>query len=178
MGILSFFGLGDKVAKVVDSVGDNTVNLVSAFKGDIPPKLKAQLQQLEVKINGDLENNRMKLKGQLAELMTESQKQVYDFALKYEGTAEQVPRWVMIMRSMIRPVITIFYFIWLMVFMTVDLIKIIELSKLGTALTADALVLTMLPTAFWAVLGIILGFWFGGRAGEGLVAQLNKKKKR
>ncbi len=175
MGILSFFGLGDKVAKVVDSVGDNTVNLVSAFKGDIPPKLKAQLQQLEVKINGDLETNKMKLKGELAKIMSESQKVVYDFALKYEGTADQVPRWVMVMRSLIRPAITIFYFLWLMIFMTVDLIKIIQLSKLGETVTADLLMMTMLPTAFWAVLGVILGFWFGGKAVERITEKRTPK---
>jgi len=95
-------------------------------------------------------------------LEIESQKNIHDFAIQYEGSANQVPKGILILRSLIRPVITVCMFFSLMFFIGSDIfIKTTWLKEL--------------PKQYWTILYIVMGFWFGGKIGENIAEKIKNK---
>jgi len=160
MGLLDLFKSADKVGegikKATGGIGDAVTNIISSSKGQLTPQAKAQIEELKLNVGVKIQ-----------ELMAESEKTFRDFTLKYEGAANEIPKWLLVVRSIIRPMITIFMFIAFMIFMSVDIIAILKSSE-GT------LLLTKLPQAFWWIFGIIIGFWFGGKIGENIAGKMKK----
>lgn len=152
----SFEGAGNGVSKIIDSA-----------KGQIPAEYVGEIEKIKAQAQGEIKTLQIQTTMKVEELKAEAQKTLYDFTLQYEGTASQVPAWVLIMRSIIRPVITICMFFSLMFFIGFDIY--------GIWTGSDKLILTELPQAYYVILGIILGFWFGGKAGENIADKIKKK---
>ncbi len=111
---------------------------------------------------------KLKAKVHIRELALKESDSVRQFALDYEGRAKDVPKWILILRSTIRPLITIIMTLSLMSFLFYD---IFNLLKNGNA----DFVMSKLPNAYYVILGIVLGFWFGGKAGENMIDKLKGK---
>lgn len=133
---------------VLDGIFSGADKIIDNFKVDPTKKLEAKLELRNMAI-------------------TES-KNLQEFAIQYEGDASQVPKWIVVLRSIIRPSITICMFFSFMVFLGYDIYKLLKEGSTD-------FVLTKLPTPYYAMLGIVLGFWFGGKAGERMLESLNKK---
>ncbi|MEO5368188.1 MAG: holin family protein [Magnetococcus sp. WYHC-3] len=82
------------------------------------------------------------------------------FVLSYEGQGEQVAPWVNGVRSLVRPMVTLWAISMLSAAMLVDDMS----ARLGERLTA-------LPDEMWWIFLSVFGFWFGGRALEGLTRE-------
>lgn len=158
---------GDGVSSAFTGVGSGISNIINSAKGQIPPEVQGQLLILEAQLNGDIKKAELDIQVKVKEIMVEAQQSVYDFALKYEGTAEQVPKWVLTMRSVIRPLITIISMGTFFLLMGMDIFKMISKD-------ADMTILNSLPEQYWWILGIVVGFWFGSKGVENLFS--NKKK--
>jgi hypothetical protein len=158
---------GEGVKSAFGGIGEGVGRIINSAKGQIPPEYQGKIEMLEIEIQGELKKAEIETGIRVKELMADAQQSVYDFALQYEGTAAQVPKWILVLRSVIRPVITICMFFSLMFFMGLD-IKQIWSGEV------DKLIMSSLPQAYWVILGIILGFWFGGKAGENIADKLKK----
>ena len=86
-----------------------------------------------------------------------------DFILKYEGAAEDVPKIIILLRSLIRPVFTIL----------VGYLDFLFFTGSTTTWAPEAIALLK------AINIIVLAFWFGERAvkNSGIVSLLAKNKK-
>lgn len=133
--------------------------IINSAKGQNP-----ELDILMVQMEGELKKAQIEAVFRMQEVLSEAQKSTYDFALKYEGTADQVPKWVLIFRAMIRPVITVAMAGSLLFFMGKDI------------LTGELVYMNTLPDQYWWMLGIVLGFWFGGKIGENITDKLKGVK--
>ena len=89
-----------------------------------------------------------------------------DFVVQYEGAAKDVHPFVQTLRSIIRPIITIWAvgLISYLMFSTPE--KIEEISKS----------MAMIPERLWDIFYIVFFFWFGGRAVQHLVDKYTKGK--
>ena len=155
MGLADWLGIGKSVAEVADKATNGVANIITVAKGDIPPEAKGEIEKLKVQLNGDIEK-----------LVQDSVQQARDFALKYEGTAEQVPKWLLLTRSLIRPVVTILTFGWFFAILCIDMWNVAKH-------TPDyVMLLNNLPDGFWWILGVILTFWFGGKVGERIAEKI------
>lgn len=142
-------------------VGDlfkSGVEGVIGASGDIIDKfVTTPEQKLEAKkmlMNAELEAKKLEI---------ESSNKIREFALQYEGTATQVPKWILVLRSLIRPLISILLFASLMFFIGSDIfIKTDWLNEL--------------PPQYWTILNIVLGFWFGGKMLENTVEKFKNTK--
>ncbi len=176
IGILGVFDkIGRGVKDIFTGAGDGISKVVNTAKGQVPPEMQGQLKILEAELRGELAKAEAQMQEKMAELALQGQKEIHDFALKYEGTAAQVPKWLLVVRSLIRPLITLVYFGILCVFMVMDAATIMRMSRLGEKIADTDLIMVLLPTAFWTILGIILAFWFGGKAVENTVDRLKNK---
>jgi len=155
--LASFLGIGKTVADVTDKATNGIANIITTAKGDIPPEAKGEIEKLKIEIGGDIEK-----------IVQTSVDKAREFAIRYEGSAEQIPKWLLVVRSLIRPLITIFTFGWFGAFVTVDLINIFKRTDDYT------MILIELPSGFWWIMGVILTFWFGGKVGERVAAQIRK----
>lgn len=158
---------GSGVKSAFNGIGDGVGGIIDSAKGQIPPEYQGEIEKLKVQLEGELKKAEIETGIKVQEIMADAQQSIYDFSLKYEGTADQVPKWVLVLRSVIRPVITICMFFSLMFFIGFDIKQIWD-GK------ADKLIMTILPQAYYVILGIILGFWFGGRVGENITEKLKK----
>ncbi|MCP4320450.1 MAG: hypothetical protein GY787_01045 [Alteromonadales bacterium] len=113
-------------------------------------------------------NKKLEAKLALKELELNQEKSIRDFAIQYEGDASQVPKWILCLRSVIRPVITICLFFSFMIFIGYDIYAI--LTGKGTEF-----IIAKLPNAYWAIFGIVLSFWFGERATNNIVDRIKNK---
>lgn len=157
-GIKKLFNLD--IAKTVDSVGTATEKIISNAKGEVSSSDKAKIEKLQLEIG---------LK--LAELSNDGMNDLRSFFLKYEGTADQIPRWLLITRSIIRPAFSLFFFLQLMVFTSIDVFRF-----LVDGIEFDSWILANMPQAWWWLAGIVLTFWFGGKIGENIVEKIKEKK--
>jgi len=157
MGIADWLGIGKTVADVTDKATNGVANIITVAKGDIPPEAKGEIEKLKVQIGGDIEK-----------LVQNSVEQARDFAIKYEGSADQVPKWLLLVRSLIRPLVTILTFGWFFTFLSIVLYRVLHGMPDATQLLYD------LPQGFWWILGIILTFWFGGKVGERVVEKIKQ----
>lgn len=158
---------GDGVKSAFNGIGDGVGKIINSAKGQIPPEYQGQIEKLQVQLEGELKKAEIETGIKVQEIMAEAQQSVYDFSLQYEGTAAQVPKWILVLRSIIRPVITICMFFSLMFFIGFDI-------KQAWSGGTEELIMTKLPQAYYVILGIVLGFWFGGRASENLADKLKK----
>ena len=156
MGLADFFGIGKAAADTATSLTSGIVDIVTVAKGDIPPAAKAEIRKLEIagqnKIN---------------ELVQQSVDKAREFALQYEGRADQIPKWLLVVRSVIRPLITLLTFGWFMAALSIDLY-----NGAFKNVPDYVWILNKLPQGFWWILGIIITFWFGGKVGERIVEKL------
>lgn len=151
-GIAAFFkGLAEGGAAGVANIAEKTTkgvtDIIAVSKGTLTPEAEAKILELKIQMSREI-----------ADVMAAQTKAAQDFAIAYEGGAEQVPRWVLIMRSLIRPLFTLFFFAVLMVATAVDFAAVMR-----TGMAAWAL-LTSLPDPFWWIFGIVIAFWFGDRS--------------
>lgn len=159
MGIKDWFDLGKAASETAGAITSGITDVVVAAKGDIPPEAKAQLKILEEQGKQTIER-----------LVQNSVEQARQFALKYEGTAEQIPKWLLLIRALIRPLITLLTFGWFGCFLSIDLYNILKATPEYT------MILVTLPSGFWWILGIVMGFWFGGKVGERVAEKINTTK--
>ena len=157
MGLLDILNIGKAAADTAESVTNGVANIVRTAKGDLTPEDKAEIQKLRIDTN---------LK--MSQMLVDSEQQLKEFVLKYEGTAEQVPKWILVLRSIIRPLITILTFGWFFVFLNIVMVRVLKGVPNAITLLQD------IPQAFWWILGIILGFWFGGKAGERIAEKIGQ----
>lgn len=111
-------------------------------------------------------NKKTEAKLKLKELQNQSTKDLYEFSLNYEGKASEVPKWILALRSLIRPVVTICLFFSLIFFIGYDIVQIFKGST--------EFILSKLPSQYWIVLNIVLAFWFGGKIGENIIDKIKK----
>ena len=158
---------GDGVNSAFTGIGSGISNIINSSKGQIPPELQGQLLLMEAEIDGKLKQAEIDVQIKVKEIMVGAQQSVYDFALQYEGRADQVPKWILVMRSLIRPIVTMVMFFSLLFFIGYDVQNIIAGEEMS--------ILSALPQPYWVILGIVVGFWFGGKAGENIVAKLKER---
>ena len=82
-------------------------------------------------------------------------RQFYDFVVRYEGAAADMPRFVQVLRSLVRPVLT-FVFAGYMIY-------VVQVWLLGDTLPENA---DLSVKIIFAINLLTLGFWFGERAVE------------
>jgi hypothetical protein len=157
---------GTGIKSAFTGIGEGVGNIINSAKGQIPPEYQGKINLLETELQGKLKEAEIATSLKVQEIMAQAQTEVYQFALKYEGTADQVPKWILMLRSLIRPVLTIAMFFSLLFFMGYDIQKIMT--------GGEMVVLSALPSQYWVILAIIIGFWFGGKAGENIVDKLKK----
>lgn len=158
MGIADWLGIGKTVGEVADKAANGAVNLVAVAKGDLTPEVKGKIELLKTEIAGDVEK-----------IVQNSVDKAREFALEYEGRADQVPKWLLLVRALIRPVVTIYAFGWFFAALTVDIIN--KMQR-----TPDyELILNELPEGFWWILGTVALFWFGGKAIERTAEKIKDK---
>ena len=158
MGIAEWLGIGKGVAEVTEKVTGGVANIITVAKGDLTPEAKGEIEKLKVTIAGDLEK-----------IVQGSIQEAREFAIKYEGSAEQIPKWLLVVRSIIRPLITLMTFGWFMAILSIDLVNIAKRVEDYRMLLLD------LPQGFWWILGIILTFWFGGKAVERITEKIGDR---
>jgi hypothetical protein len=145
-GVLDWLGIGKVATDAVKKTTSGVADIITTAKGDITPEAKAEIRKLR------LENEVRVLQS------------LRDFVISYEGSADQVPRWILVLRSLIRPVITIVTFGWFFALLSIDIVALMRGGEMRA--------LTQLPQGFWVVFGIIIGFWFGGKAGERIAEKM------
>ena len=160
MGIADWLGIGKTVADVTDKATNGVANIITTAKGDIPPAAKGEIEKLKVQIGGEIEK-----------LVQNSVDKAREFAIAYEGRADQVPAWLLLLRSLIRPIITIYAFGWFFVALTIDIVNLMR------QVPDYHMILNDLPQGFWWILGTVALFWFGGKAGERIVERIKDSKK-
>jgi len=120
--------LFEKIVDIADKVFDRLV----------PDKQKAEKIKLQF--------NR-----ELIDMMLRERDMMQKFILEYEGTATQVPRFVLLMRSLIRP-----FFTWLF-----------GLIGAGWAIGYGiGWIAKPIPQELAVWISLVMGFWFGGRIYE------------
>ena len=160
MGLLQFLGLGKDVKDAADGVLGGAAKIIDAAKGQVPADQLVAMQTAK----NDLETK-------LAGFTQAAEASLQTFVLQYEGTAAQVKPWILTLRNLIRPVATIIFMTHLAIASSIDFFLI--LTHQATPATA---VLSNLPGGYWVIQGIIVGFWFGGKAGERIAEAFAKAK--
>jgi hypothetical protein len=154
-------GLGKDVAQVVDSTGGAVTGIIAAARGTLTPEAQAEIEKLKLGLGG-----------QIAAVMQGQAKTLQDFVLQYEGTAGQVPKAILILRSLIRPAFTIFFYVVLIVAVGADFLRILQGGPLEWKLLGS------LPDPFWWIFGIVITFWFGDRAVSSVLETFQGKPKK
>lgn len=143
--------ISDLISGGISGILGSTGKIIDKFVTNPEQKLEAQ----KIMMDAELEAKKLEI---------ESAGKIRDFAIQYEGSATQVPKGILILRSIIRPVISICMFFSLMFFIGSDII--IKTDWLHE-----------LPPQYWTLLNIVMGFWFGGKMIENTVDKLGAKKK-
>lgn len=156
-GIAAFFkGLAEGGASGIANIAEKTTkgvtDIIAVSKGTLTPEAEAKILELKIQMSQEI-----------ASVMAQQTKAAQDFAIAYEGSAEQVPKWILIVRSLIRPLFTLFFFAVLIVATVIDFIVVMETGVASWAL------LTSLPQPFWWIFGIVITFWFGDRAASSVI---------
>lgn len=164
-GITDFFaglasGGASGIAQITEKATKGVTDIIAASKGELTPEAQAALETLKVTLSKDISN-----------AMAAQTKAAQDFALAYEGGAAQVPGWILAMRSVIRPMFTLFFFLVLMVATSVDFVRVLQTG------VASWQLLTSLPDPFWWIFGIVIAFWFGDRAASSIIESWKTGKK-
>ena len=147
MGIPQFLGIGKDIKDSADGIGNNVAKIISVARGVLPPEQQVEIERLQ----GDVEV-------QIAEIRVRSESILRDFIIKYEGSADQIPKWLLVWRSVIRPAFTTFFFLQLMTIVGIDVFNVLAHQMPFT----EGLLVNM-PRPWWWMVGIVLTFWFGAR---------------
>lgn len=153
--------IGDGISTAFQGAGSGISTVISSARGEIPPEMIGELNKIEAVASAELRKLELQVDIKMAELTADVQKEAYTFALKYEGDATQVPKWVLLLRTLIRPVITILTMLSFFLFVGIDSFAIIRGN--------EAVVLVSLPQPYWWIVGIVVTFWFGGKVGENII---------
>lgn len=105
------------------------------------------------------------LRIQLAQEMNKPDSEFKKFMLDYEGKAEDMPRFIQILRSSVRPVVTY----WSLILITWLMFS----GSLGEEFQNN---MAAIPDQLWYIFLAVFGFWFGGRALQHAVEANNKGK--
>lgn len=170
---MGWFKAADKIGKGIRDIftgaGDSVSKIITTAKDRVPPELRGEIERLSVEIMGEMAKQENDLDFKIDQLFLENQKDLRDFVLKYEGTADQVPKWILVLRSIIRPLVTIIMFAAYMLFVGMDVYNLWKHTPDYNMIQG------LLPNGFWIIFGLIIGFWFGGKAGENIADKLKKK---
>ena len=153
-----FLGIGKSIKDGAEGIGGLVETTVSSITGELKPDDKAKIEAMKLELETKLE-----------ELSLEGSKQFYDFMLGYEGKAEDVPKVIQILRSLPRPLFSIFFLVILFISFGIDYFNMIA-NKVY-----DFTLIKNLPNEFWWILGIVISFYFAGRASEKVVDKLLDK---
>ncbi len=156
-------GLGTIVQGISSGIGElrkSITDIVSMAKNKLPPEQAVEVEKihadLQVKVN---------------ELATQADAALRQFILDFEGRAGQVPAWLLIWRSVIRPAFSTFFFVQLGGIIAYDAWRVV-VQKIPMA----EMLLLHMPNAWWVIMGIVVTFWFGGRVGEKLIEQITERQ--
>jgi hypothetical protein len=155
MGLFNWGSAVKDAGEGVETALSGVSGIINSAKGQNP-----ELDILLVQVESEIKKAEIEAVFKMQQVLSEAQKATYDFALKYEGTADQVPKWLLVFRSLIRPITTTLMVGSLLFFMGKDIA------------TGELVYMTTLPTQYWWVLSIVLGFWFGGKIGENIADKL------
>lgn len=146
------------LATVVTSVIKPVVDKIFEWKSQ-QDKMEISRQDFELK-KIELEQS---IKNKILDEIGKSESELRKFALAYEGEAKDMPRFIQILRSSVRPVVT---------YWSIGLLTYIIVSK-KAQVDAIAQNLQSIPDQLWWIFLAIFGFWFGGRAA---MQYIEKKK--
>jgi len=156
MSVLGWLGIGKDIKDSADSIGKGVSDIINAAKGQLPPDAIVKLEEIKSDVAVKLET-----------IKATADNAIHQWALDYEGRPDQVPKWLLIWRGIIRPAYTTFFFVQLGAVLAYDAWRLAVQH-----VAFDQLLLPKMPKAWWWMQGIILTFWFGGRVGEHLVEKL------
>ena len=162
MGIASWFGIGKDIKDATDGIGNNVTKIISVAKGKLPPEQQVEVEKIQAEVDT-----------KLSEIRARSEDALKDFIIKYEGSADQVPKGILVWRSAIRPAFTSFFFLQLMIIVGIDVFNVVVHKLLFSQL-----LICNLPNAWWWMMGIVLTFWFGGRGVERAVEKLQSSNNK
>ena len=154
--MIDFKSLGSGIKDAFTGVGDGVSEIIDSAKGQVPPEIELELKKLQTELA---------TKGM--ELEIETKKALYETMIQYEGSAEQVPKAILILRSLIRPVITIAFFFSFLYFTFSDILNAGKEEYVSW--------LNSLPDQYWWMFGIVLGFWFGSKSIENAIDKLTQR---
>jgi hypothetical protein len=142
------------VGRIVDGVSGTIGKVIDKIAGDkVDEKTKLELEQAKIQILSEVESN-------ATVLLQKEMADFRSFILKYEGAADSVPQFIVVLRSIIRPIMTILVF------------GIYGYAFLNPAGFDNSRLSMLYPLVL-----IVVGFWFGERAlkNSGLVGVLHAK---
>ena len=149
-------------AGIVDTIVGGVTNVVGGVLENQGKKTEAEVAKMEV----ELETRKL----------VETQLQnARGFALQYEGGAKDVPRWIVVLRSLIRPIVTVFFFAQLIIISAADFLVILKMIRVGESIKEVIMILTLMPGAWWVLINIVFAFWFGGKIGENIVEKIKQQ---
>jgi len=143
MSVLDIFKK-DKISGVIDSTSGLLTSAREMITGEAA---KTKLLTAENELN---------------KIRNEYDMQVRKFLIDYEGKASELPTWLLVLRSIIRPVLTILTFTPFIITFAYDWIE--QNGFVG---------LRGLPTEYWYIFGIVMVFWFGERGATRFLEKAN-----
>jgi len=153
-----FLGIGKTIKDGAEGIGGLVETTVSSITGELKPDDKAKIEAMKLELETKLE-----------ELSLEGSKQFYDFMLGYEGKAEDVPKVVVIIRALIRPVFSLYFLGVIFISFGIDFYNLVFNSQEGFKL------INSLPAEFWWIFGVVVSFWFASRGAEKVVDKFINK---
>lgn len=157
MGLADWLGIGKTVADTAGKLTEGAANIVTAAKTDPNLELKTELEKLRVQTEAEIEK-----------IVQNSVNEARKFAIQYEGKASDIQPWLRVVRNLIRPAFSAFFFGLLVAVVGIDLVRYIRGEGVWELTTG-------LPQGIWWLAGIVLTFWFGGKVGERVVQQIQNK---
>lgn len=150
MGIGDWLGIGKGIADTAGELTKGAANIVTAAKTDPNRAVDAEVEQLRIQTEERLE-----------ELVNRSVESARDWSLEYEGRASDIPPWLRVVRSLIRPAFSVFFFGLIVTVVGIDLVAFVR------GVDGEPFALTRsIPEPVWVLCGIVLTFWFGGKVVE------------
>ncbi|WP_028973289.1 hypothetical protein [Spirochaeta cellobiosiphila] len=144
--IASFLGVGKTIKDGAEGIGSATEQIIYAGKGKLPPEEQVKIEQIK-----------SQAEGQMWETISKMSNSFQNFTLKYEGEAKDLPRPILLARSLVRPLFTY------LVLGQVGIIFGLDFWRYMKGTGAFELVKGM-PSEWWVMVWIVIGFYFGERA--------------
>ena len=151
-------GIIDSITGFVSAGTKGTVDIIASAKGNLPPESQVELTKVEAELTKNMANVALQTTASL-----------HDFILKNEQPDRQ-PVWLLVAKGLIRPFFTYFFLAQLFIISTIDFF-----NYLTDEAVTEFKLLTAMPDEWWWMLGIILVFYFGERAGSRIVERLSSR---